>query len=99
MSRAALTGPAVANRPIGLALDSSGTIWELLLHGRRGGTQTGGVATVTINLAGAATETEVAGGTTSAGFKKLVGPRGHRPLTVYASDQNWQRDLGDQEVG
>ncbi len=94
----ALTGLAVADRRIGIALDSSGTIWESYFTGGGGGAQVGGVAKVTLGTSPAATETEVAGSTTSATFKKLVG-LAVSDTYVYAWRSDRQRDLGDQEGG
>jgi hypothetical protein len=96
----ALTGLAVNYRRIGLATDSSGTIWECYFTGGGGGTQTGGVGTVTVGT-GTATETEVAGGTTSAGFKKLVGIA-VSDTYVFVSDQSgnaiWTIKKSDSSV-
>ncbi|HWU87183.1 MAG TPA: hypothetical protein VN253_07910 [Kofleriaceae bacterium] len=72
LTSAALTGMTANRRRIGLGQDAAGTLYEAYFVGGGGGTPTGGVATVALNGT-AATETEIAGATTGAGFKKLVG--------------------------
>lgn len=68
----ALTGLDAARRRIGLAQDAAGTLYVAYFTGGGGSPQVGGVATVAIT-GGAATETEIAGASTTAGFKKVVG--------------------------
>jgi len=85
----ALTGLDVARRRIGLSLDSGGLLYTAYFVGGGGGMQTGGVATVTI-AGDAATETEIAGGSTNAGFKKLVGIVA-TPTAVFVSDQTQKK--------
>lgn len=80
----ALTGLDVARRRIGLA-QAGGTLYVSYFVGGGGGNQTGGVASVA--LAGeTATETELAGGSTQAGFRKLVGLVA-TPTALFTSDQ------------
>jgi hypothetical protein len=69
---AALTGMVANRRRIGLGQDAAGTLYEAYFVGGGMMNQTGGVATVTINGT-AATETEIAGASTGATLKKLVG--------------------------
>ena len=71
-SSAALTGLAANRRRIGLADDGAGNLYVGYFVGGGGGMPTGGVGLVTIT-GGAATETEIAGGSTSANLKKIVG--------------------------
>jgi hypothetical protein len=80
----ALTGLDPARRRIGLA-QAGGVLYASYFVGGGGGSQTGGVASVTI-AAGAATEVEIAGGSTSAGFKKVVGLAATSGA-VFVSDQ------------
>jgi hypothetical protein len=80
----ALTGLDATRRRIQIAQDSAGTLYSSYFTGGMG-MQTGGVATLTV-AAGAGVETEIAGGTTSAGFKKVVGIAA-TPTAVYVSDQ------------
>jgi glucose/arabinose dehydrogenase len=79
-----LTGLDATRRRIGLAQDSAGTMYSSYFTGGMG-TQVGGVASMTITT-GAALETEIAGATTSAGFKKVVGIAA-TTTAVYVSDQ------------
>jgi hypothetical protein len=81
----ALTGLDPARRRIGLAQDGA-TLYVCYFVGGGGGMQTGGVATVAINGT-AATETEIAGGSMAAGFKKVVGLVA-TPGAVFVSDQS-----------
>jgi hypothetical protein len=82
----ALTGLDVAKRRIGIGEDSNGLLYESYFVGMGGGMQVGGVATVTVNGT-VATEAEIAGQTTTAGFKKLVGLVA-TPEAVFVSDQS-----------
>lgn len=66
------TGLDPARRRVGLAQDPAGVLYVGYFVGAMGGPQTGGVARLMI-AAGAGTETEIAGATTSAGLKKIVG--------------------------
>ncbi|MGN6106637.1 MAG: hypothetical protein ACTHU0_16140 [Kofleriaceae bacterium] len=81
----ALAGLDPARRRIGLAQDASGALYTAYFVGGGGGMPTGGVARVEIS-GGDATETELAGGSTSAGFKKLVGLVA-TPSALFAADQ------------
>jgi hypothetical protein len=83
---ASITGLDVARRRIGLAA-AGNTFYVTYFVGGGGGSQTGGVATLTISGGTNATETEIAGGTTSAGFKKLVGIVA-TPSALFVSDQS-----------
>ncbi len=80
-----LTGLDAARRRIGLAQDSAGVLYETYFVSAGMGMQNGGVARVTI-AGSAATETEIAGVSTTAGFKKLVGLVA-TPTAVFVSDQ------------
>ncbi len=72
-------------RRIGLAQDSAGQLYVAYFTGGMGQPQVGGVSSVTFNGT-TATETEIAGSTTNAGFKKVVGLVA-TPDAVYVSDQ------------
>lgn len=81
-----LTGLEPQRRRVGLA-EAGGTIYSAyFVGGMAGGKPAGGVASVTITGA-AATETELAGASTSAGFGKIVGVAANA-TTVYVSDQS-----------
>lgn len=80
----ALTGLDPVRRRIGLAQDGGGLYVAYFVGGGMM-TQTGGVATVTI-AGGTATETEIAGGSTAVGFKKVVGLAA-TSSAVFVSDQ------------
>ncbi len=88
----AATGMDATRRRIGLAQDSAGALYSSYFV-KSGTTFTGGVATVTL-AAGTnpgdppvATETEVAGGSTTAGFGKVVGLAAST-TAVFVSDQS-----------
>lgn len=81
----ALTGLEPTRLRIGLAQDSGGAIYTCYFTGGKGA-QAGGVASVAIT-GGAASETEIAGASTTAGFKKLVGIVA-TPAAVYVADQS-----------
>jgi hypothetical protein len=81
----ALTGMVATRRRIGLGQDAAGKLYSAYFVGGGMMNQTGGVATVTITGTAAA-ETEIAGGTTGAGFKKLVGLVA-TATAVFVSDQ------------
>lgn len=81
----AYTGLATARRRIGLSQDVNGTIYVAYFTGGGGNPQVGGVSLVT--LAGTtAVETEIAGASTNAGFKKVVGVVA-TPAAVFVGDQ------------
>jgi hypothetical protein len=80
----ALTGLDATRRRIGLAQDSAGTMYVGYFTAAMM-MQQGGVGTLTI-ASGAGTETEIAGTTTSAGFKKIVGIAATTDA-VFVSDQ------------
>jgi hypothetical protein len=83
----ALTGLDPARRRIGLAQDASGALYSAYFTGERGaGGPGGGVAQVSIT-GSVATETEIAGASTSAGFHKLVGLVA-TPSAVFVADQS-----------
>lgn len=81
----ALTGLDPARRRVGLAQDGA-TIYSAYFVGARDTKPDGGVATVAITGA-TATETEIAGASTSAGFGKIVGVVA-TPAAVFVSDQS-----------
>lgn len=81
----AFTGLPPTRRRIGMAQDAAGALYTSYFVGGGNMAQVGGVARV--ELTGTtATETEIAGESTSAGFKKLVGLVA-TPSAVFASDQ------------
>jgi hypothetical protein len=85
----AMTGLDPARRRIGLAQDANGVVYTAYFVGGGMMMQTGGVSSVEIT-GDEAIETERAGGSTSAGFKKLVGIVA-TPTAVYVSDQTQKR--------
>jgi len=80
----ALTGLEPSRRRVGLAQDG-GALYSAYFVGGRGQASVGGVARVTIT-GGAASETEIAGASTSAGFGKIVGVVA-TPGAVFVADQ------------
>jgi hypothetical protein len=82
----ALTGLDGSRRRIGLAQDTSGVLYSAYFVAGHGDGPTGGVARVSIT-GNVATETEVAGASTSAGFHKLVGLVA-TPGALFVSDQS-----------
>lgn len=80
----ALTGLDPARRRVGLAQGPDGALYVGYFVGGKAA-QAGGVAAVTVT-GGAAVETEIAGGSTSAGFKKVVGVAA-APGAVFVADQ------------
>lgn len=81
----ALTGLDPARRRVGLAQDANGALYVAYFVGGGMMMQAGGVAAVTI--AGAtASETEIAGSSTAAGFRKVVGLAA-TPGAVFVADQ------------
>jgi hypothetical protein len=80
----ALTGLPQSPKHIGLAADSAGVLYDNYFTGKSK-TATSGVALVTVTST-TATETEIAGPSTNAGFKKLVGIVA-TPTAVFVSDQ------------
>lgn len=81
----ALTGIPAAPKHIGLTSDSNGLVYDNYFTGNSM-TAAGGVALVTI-AGTTATETEIAGANTTAGFKKLVGIVA-TPTAVFVGDQS-----------
>jgi hypothetical protein len=81
----ALTGIPMTPKHIGLTADSNGVIYDNYFTGNSM-TAAGGVGLVTI-AGTVATETEIAGSTTSAGFQKLVGIVA-TPTVVFVGDQS-----------
>jgi hypothetical protein len=81
----ALTGIPMTPKHIGLTADGNGVLYDNYFTGNSM-TATGGVGLVTI-AGTVATETEIAGSTTSAGFKKLVGIVA-TPTAVFVGDQS-----------
>ena len=81
----ALTGVVPARRRIGLAQDSGGQLYAAYFVGGGGSMPTGGVATVSITGT-TATEQEIAGASTTAGLKKLVGLVA-TPTALFVADQ------------
>ncbi len=79
-----LTGFDATRKRIGIAQDSAGLLYSSYFTGNTANA-VGGVATVMLQSGGAGTETEVAGATTTAGFKKIVGLVA-TPTALYASD-------------
>lgn len=85
----AFTGLDPARRRIGLSQDASGALYTCYFTGGGNMTQTGGVARV--ELAGTvATETELAGPSTGAGFKKVVGLVA-TASAIFVSDQTQKK--------
>ncbi|HTR54915.1 MAG TPA: hypothetical protein VMJ10_29715 [Kofleriaceae bacterium] len=78
-------GLDATRRRIGIARDSAGAMYTSYFTGGMGVQPVGGVSTLTINGTNA-TETEIAGATTSAGFKKVVGVAA-TTTAVFVSDQ------------
>jgi hypothetical protein len=86
-----LGGLDPARRRIGLSLDAHGALYTCYFTGGGGMSQTGGVAKVEIDGAtSSATEIEIAGSTTGAGFKKVVGLVA-TPAAVFVSDQTQKK--------
>jgi hypothetical protein len=81
----ALTGLDPARRRVGLAR-AGAMLYSAYFVAAHDTQPTGGVATVAIT-GGAATETEIAGASTSAGFGKIVGVAA-TPTAVFVSDQS-----------
>lgn len=81
----ALTGLDPVRRRVGLAQDARGALYTAYFVGGGGAVPIGGVATVTID-GGTATEIEIAGASTTAGFKKLVGIVA-TPTALFVADQ------------
>jgi DNA-binding beta-propeller fold protein YncE len=81
----ALTGLDDSRRRIGLAQDTGGALYSAYFVSAHGDGPTGGVARVSI-AGNVATETEVAGASTSAGFRKLVGLVA-TPSALFVTDQ------------
>jgi hypothetical protein len=81
----ALTGLDPVRRRVGLAQDARGALYTAYFVGGGGATPIGGVASVAID-GGAATEIEIAGASTTAGFKKLVGIVA-TPAALFVADQ------------
>lgn len=81
----ALTGLEPTRLRIGLAQDPNGVLYSCYFVGGHG-PQAGGVATVAIT-GNSATETEIAGESTHAGFRKLVGIVA-TPTAVFVADQS-----------
>lgn len=81
----AYTVTDATRRRIGLAQDSAGQLYVAYFVGGGMMMQTGGVASVTLGGT-TATETEIAGGATSAGFKKVVGLAATTDA-IYVADQ------------
>jgi hypothetical protein len=80
-----LTGIPTNPKHIGLAIDSNGLVYDNYFTGNSA-TAAGGVAVVAVTST-TATETEIAGTSTSVGFKKLVGIVA-TPTAVFVSDQS-----------
>jgi len=72
-------------RRIGIAQDSAGVLYTSYFTGGMGMAQVGGVSRLTLN-GSSTSETELAGGSTSAGFKKVVGLAA-TTTALYVSDQ------------
>lgn len=85
----ALTGLVTNRRRIGLAQDSAGALYTSYFVGGGGGQQTGGVAKIEIT-GDAATETEIAGSSTNAGFRKVVGLVA-TPSALFVVDQSQKK--------
>lgn len=81
-----LTGLDPARRRIGLSIAPDGTIYDAYFTGGGGNPQVGGVSTVVVTNNTSATETEIAGSTTTAGFKQVVGLVATNDA-VYVADQ------------
>jgi hypothetical protein len=82
----ALTGLDSSRRRIGLAQDTSGVLYSAYFVSAHGDGPTGGVAKVSIT-GNVATETEIAGASTSAGLHKLVGLVA-TPGALFVADQS-----------
>jgi hypothetical protein len=80
-----LTGIPMGPKHIGLTADSAGVLYDTYFTGNSQ-TAAGGIGLVTVTST-TATETEIAGNSTSAGFKKLVGIVA-TPTAVFVSDQS-----------
>ena len=80
-----LTGLDATRRRVGLSQDGSGAIYSAYFVGDRGKAAVGGVSTVAID-GKAASETEIAGASTSAGFGKVIGIVA-TPTALFVADQ------------
>ncbi|HEY0193230.1 MAG TPA: hypothetical protein VGC42_19065 [Kofleriaceae bacterium] len=82
---AALGGLDPVRRRVGLAQDDQAALYTAYFVGSKGEKPIGGVATVTVR-GKTASETEIAGSSTRAGFQKLVGLVA-TPTALYVADQ------------
>jgi hypothetical protein len=81
----AVTGLDSVRRRVGLAQDANGVLYTAYFVGGGGARPIGGVATIALD-GSAATETEIAGASTKAGFQKPVGLVA-TPSAVFVADQ------------